>query len=67
MIQTLIIILNNASFADLKLNDLDVVEQYRRRQSMLEVMAQNKCHKRPKLQEHYNLMKNHPLLKERVE
>jgi antiviral helicase SKI2 len=51
---------------DLKLNDLEIVEQYRRRQSLLEVMAQNKCHRCPKLQEHYTLMQNQQQLKERV-
>jgi antiviral helicase SKI2 len=51
---------------DLKLNDLEIVEQYRRRQSLLEVMAQNKCHRCPKLQEHYTLMRNQQQLKERV-
>jgi hypothetical protein len=51
---------------DLKLNVLEIVEQYRRRQSLLEVMAQNKCHRCPKLQEHYTLMRNQQQLKERV-
>lgn len=54
------------SSADLKLNDLEIVEGYRRRQSFLETMAQNKCHKCPKLQEHFSLMKTQHTLKERV-
>ncbi|KAG0598823.1 hypothetical protein M758_12G103200 [Ceratodon purpureus] len=51
---------------DLKFTDFDVVEAYRRQQSLLEVLAHNKCHKCPKLQEHYTLVKNQHILKERV-
>jgi antiviral helicase SKI2 len=51
---------------DLKVTDFDVVGAYRRQQALLEVMAQNKCHKCPKLQEHYALVKNQHILKERV-
>lgn len=52
--------------ADLKFTDFDVVEAYRKQLSLLEVMARNKCHKCPKLQEHYTLVKNQHILKERV-
>lgn len=52
--------------ADLKFTDFGVVEAYRKQQALLEIMAQNKCHKCPKLQEHYTLVKNQHILKERV-
>ncbi|KAJ7561237.1 hypothetical protein O6H91_03G020200 [Diphasiastrum complanatum] len=51
---------------DLKINDLDVVEKYRKRQLLLEKMAKNQCHRCPKLQEHYALIKNQQTLMERV-
>lgn len=53
-------------FTDLKLNDLDIVEKYRKRSALLNRMAQNKCHRCPKLQEHYVVVKNQHLLQERV-
>lgn len=52
--------------ADLKFTDFDVVEAYRKQQSLLEIMARNKCHKCPKLEEHYTLVKTQHTLKERV-
>lgn len=51
---------------DLKLNDVHMVEKYYARQRALEKMAQNQCHRCPKLQEHYNLVKNQFALKEKV-
>ncbi|KAL2653895.1 hypothetical protein R1flu_022023 [Riccia fluitans] len=51
---------------DLKLNDLEIVEKYRTRSVLLSKMAQNKCHRCPKLQEHYVTVKNQHLLQERV-
>ncbi|KAL3685939.1 hypothetical protein R1sor_003961 [Riccia sorocarpa] len=51
---------------DLKLNDLEIVEKYRKRSVLLSKMAQNKCHRCPKLQEHYVTVKNQHLLQERV-
>ncbi|KAG6547499.1 hypothetical protein Mapa_010947 [Marchantia paleacea] len=51
---------------DLKLNDLEIVEKYRKRSALLNRMAQNKCHRCPKLQEHYVVVKNQHLLQERV-
>lgn len=54
------------SSTELKLNDLDLVEKYRARQSLLDRMAGNQCHRCPKLQEHYGLVKQQHNLKERV-
>lgn len=51
---------------DLKLNDVTVVEKYRTRQSLLERMARNQCHRCMKLQEHYSLFKNQSALKAKV-
>eukprot|EP01018_Ginkgo_biloba_P034639 Gb_30711 [translate_table: standard] len=51
---------------DLKLNDLDIVEEYRKRQTLLQKIAQNQCHGCPKLQEHYNIVQNQRILKEKV-
>ncbi|CAM6105247.1 unnamed protein product [Calypogeia fissa] len=51
---------------DLKLSDLEVVENYRKRQNLLARMAPNKCHRCPKLQEHYSIVKTQYDLKDRV-
>ncbi|EFJ37244.1 hypothetical protein SELMODRAFT_403447 [Selaginella moellendorffii] len=52
---------------DLKLNDIDAVEKYKKKQAITELMAQNKCHRCPKLQEHYSIIKSRQLLRDRVD
>lgn len=51
---------------DLKLNDLDAVQEYQKRQTLLQRMAQNQCHGCPKLQENYNIVHNRRILKEKL-
>lgn len=51
---------------DLKLNDLDTVQEYQKRQTFLQKMAQNQCHGCPKLQENYNIVHNRRILKEKL-
>lgn len=51
---------------DLKLNELDVVETYMRRQVAVLQMAQFECHRCPKLPEQYALIHHQHKLKQRI-
>eukprot|EP00850_Spirogloea_muscicola_P020625 SM000222S06966 [mRNA] locus=s222:39028:49965:- [translate_table: standard] len=52
---------------ELKLNDVDAVEAYQKHANIVRQLAGNKCHRCPKLEEHYKVLKDHDALQTRVQ
>ncbi|GLJ42713.1 hypothetical protein SUGI_0885500 [Cryptomeria japonica] len=53
-------------FKDIKLKDPEIVDGYRKRETLLQKMAQNQCHGCPKLQENYEMIHKQQILKEKI-
>jgi hypothetical protein len=54
------------SIQELKLQDMDAVDAYQRREESLVAMARFRCHRCPKLPEQYALIRNRRKLTERI-
>eukprot|EP00850_Spirogloea_muscicola_P022751 SM000310S11942 [mRNA] locus=s310:66821:77710:+ [translate_table: standard] len=52
---------------ELKLTDVDAVEAYQKHADIVRQLAGNKCHRCPKLEKHYKVLKDHDALQTRVQ